>query len=872
MRRLRAALALDAGRGWDAAFGVSLALAVVVLGVGLEAFDPYRWSGWDFGDAQTMMSSRQWNQEGWIHDKLMFVPQGWAPGIELVDDPPLRQHAHGICSTCAPSVGPRRLYNHAPSAYLLPYALLYRLGLTGTTPARTLAIAFSLLAVVLFYLALRRITGPAHAFFTCAFYLASPYWLHYAWSLANQPLDDVFRFGFVLSTVLATRAAEPRHRRQALVVAWVLELVLALVSFDSAFFLPVWLFGWLLLERRRVEWRILLVFALAPILGFGVQYLQNAWYLGFRDAYVDYAEILHIRRHGDMGLADKCGAVVRAVVAALESLYGAPWIALGLGAYVAWARRGARPRGVPSPAVPVLLLAAGAAFSVVLSEAMSMQYEPRQLLPFCAALAGAVVTALVALAADAARARIVRAAAAALAVAVLALVVGAGRGHESSRDWKSADTDLSEAIARLGTRHPPMVLELGAYTVYWTEDYFRGFAQIHPVVEYYASAPILSFPSPQTLVRDLGYFVGHSKDRFSPVLVTKSPEEAVLVRDLLAWSRVANVAPGRQPTPVAGRYVLDLTDAVRWDRGRAPVDVGARDPLRPRRRNARGGIWLEDYGWEGSRTGRGSIEIGELRFGGRSFQHGVRLRAPGSVIVALARRCTNVRAIVGLDDAGERRGPVTLAFVADGESIWRSPRLDEATAPLPVDLDLAGRTSLTIQLLGDRGTVDLADADLLCDDAGAHPAKSPLRPNPHGAFWLGDLAWLGSRGAHEVEIDTSRGQPIRIRGRRYRHGVGTHAPTTIEVPLTQGCYRFRAQVGIDDGTAPAGSAIFHVYADGEEIWRSVLLTGFSPPERVDLDVSGRSFLRLEADNGDDGPQGDWVDWGGAELQCSEPRP
>jgi hypothetical protein len=140
-------------------------LCVCLLGFLLfRACDEYRWSDWGPGDAQTMLSLRQWQKDGWRAHKLLFIPQGYASSVRMLDEPPLRHHAHGVSPGTSPRVGPRLWYTHYPSGYLIPYALLFGAGVEQIFPLRALSVIFSLGALILMYVLFSKITCPAVAF------------------------------------------------------------------------------------------------------------------------------------------------------------------------------------------------------------------------------------------------------------------------------------------------------------------------------------------------------------------------------------------------------------------------------------------------------------------------------------------------------------------------------------------------------------------------------------------------------------------------------------------------------------------------------------------------------------------------------------
>src|SRR3989339_571146 len=116
------------------------------------ASNRYHWSRWDFGDAQTMLTLRHWHEGGWLQNYLLFIPQGYAKVIRILDEPALRPHAHGISPNSSPNVGPRLWYTHFPSGYLVPYAFLYELGLKSIFFMRAFSIFLSLAALVFMYI------------------------------------------------------------------------------------------------------------------------------------------------------------------------------------------------------------------------------------------------------------------------------------------------------------------------------------------------------------------------------------------------------------------------------------------------------------------------------------------------------------------------------------------------------------------------------------------------------------------------------------------------------------------------------------------------------------------------------------------------
>jgi alpha-galactosidase len=148
-------------------------------------------------------------------------------------------------------------------------------------------------------------------------------------------------------------------------------------------------------------------------------------------------------------------------------------------------------------------------------------------------------------------------------------------------------------------------------------------------------------------------------------------------------------------------------------------------------------------------------------------------------------------------------------------------------------------------------------------------------PLPRGRVYLSDLRWTyATNGFGPVELDRTNGEeapldgaPIRLRGAAYDKGLGVHGPSLLRFRLGRACSRFLADVGIDDDQGGQGSAHFEVWADGERLFKSGVLTGASPPKEVSLDVSNRRELRLFVGIGGDTYALDHAVWAGARLEC-----
>jgi len=471
-------------------------IAAAMLAVSLRALKADRWSGWDFGDAQTLLCLNQWDKHGILTDKFLFSPQGYAPFMQLLDREPLRRHARGI-SPRASSAGPRLLYTHYPSGYLLPQAAAYFAGFKGPGALRLLQSAFSCAALILLFLVFESLAGPAAGLAGIVFYALSPGFMNFADSLANQPLDDLLRFAFMLLIL-----------RKRYLWGWLCLFALSLCSYDSVLFCLLWVPAADFIAGTDRDFRRYAAFAAAPMLAGCVQLAQNAWYLGFADAAADMKSTFLLRAMTHSGLKERLANMAYPYYHSF-GLYGLIALAAGCGAFFAVRADGGK-------RAAIALLACGAVFMLALPSAASLSYQTRQLMPFFAFCFAAAMTQWREISARTA---------AALLCGVLALFLlrlpGSFGPVPLTRDRNIA---LARALDKLPAEKPAVLFETGFFgdNGYWEKDYVRGYHQPHPLLEYYFGKKlILSFSDPHDLARDMRLILDGSGPVFTPIIAAK---------------------------------------------------------------------------------------------------------------------------------------------------------------------------------------------------------------------------------------------------------------------------------------------------------------------------------------------------------------
>jgi alpha-galactosidase len=116
------------------------------------------------------------------------------------------------------------------------------------------------------------------------------------------------------------------------------------------------------------------------------------------------------------------------------------------------------------------------------------------------------------------------------------------------------------------------------------------------------------------------------------------------------------------------------------------------------------------------------------------------------------------------------------------------------------------------------------------------------------------------------------GHPLTLQGKRFEHGLGTHANSTFRIALGGKAERFTATVGVDDETDQRGSVVFKVVGDGKVLWESGVLRGGEKPKEVAVDLSGVQKLVLQVADAGDGIDHDHADWAEATIAMSDGKP
>lgn len=169
--------------------------------------------------------------------------------------------------------------------------------------------------------------------------------------------------------------------------------------------------------------------------------------------------------------------------------------------------------------------------------------------------------------------------------------------------------------------------------------------------------------------------------------------------------------------------------------------------------------------------------------------------------------------------------------------------------------------SYTVGVVGDRLAIAGNPGVMLTDIAVAH--QQPSVPNKifFGAL-LGDtLHGMGMQGWGEPQLDRSvLGAPLTCNGVRYAHGIGVHAPSSLQFAVDG---RYRALKGLAallDSSQGMGSVQLSIWGDKRKLWDSGLIRAAGTTIPFEVNLSGVSALRLQTDDGGDGIPYDQAAW------------
>jgi len=130
-----------------------------------------------------------------------------------------------------------------------------------------------------------------------------------------------------------------------------------------------------------------------------------------------------------------------------------------------------------------------------------------------------------------------------------------------------------------------------------------------------------------------------------------------------------------------------------------------------------------------------------------------------------------------------------------------------------------------------------------------------------------EIGWGQAQAGKSVD-----GKPLKIGGKSYSDGIGTHADSSFSLRLDGKADSLSAEVGVDAEIGNKGSVEFVVSCDGHEVFRSGVLKGGAAARALKVPLAGVHILDLQVLDGGDGNEFDHADWADARISFNGAAP
>ncbi len=133
---------------------------------------------------------------------------------------------------------------------------------------------------------------------------------------------------------------------------------------------------------------------------------------------------------------------------------------------------------------------------------------------------------------------------------------------------------------------------------------------------------------------------------------------------------------------------------------------------------------------------------------------------------------------------------------------------------------------------------------------------------PPGHRWLSEAEaalasqeWGTLRRGRSVD-----GRPMKLRGKMYTRGFGTHAESEVPWFHDGSAAIFSGMVGVDDEAAEGASVEFQIWNGESMLWSSGVVGRSDPPQAFHVDLEGLNLVYLRTTDGGDDNRHDHADW------------
>jgi hypothetical protein len=210
------------------------------------------------------------------------------------------------------------------------------------------------------------------------------------------------------------------------------------------------------------------------------------------------------------------------------------------------------------------------------------------------------------------------------------------------------------------------------------------------------------------------------------------------------------------------------------------------------------------------------------------------------------------------------KAPVTLEAVGPCERIVYTldssePQPNSTTYSKPIVLPAEKTTTLKARCVRDGQLVGTT----VSADFQTNPPLSPkpdvylegLEPQSFKTGWRAE-------GVKTWRNVNCHGQPLKVSGETFSHGIGMHANGEVAFRLKPQNKRFVCRVGIDDAAEGGGSARIKIFLDKKLLCQTPVLSGRDGLWNINVPLDGatdKSLLRIVLEDNGDGIGGDNVD-------------
>ncbi len=199
----------------------------------------------DMDSAFVLLNARWWARDGFLQNYFLSLNAGYGKIVRYLDEPELNDHAHG--SIAGGLVGHKIYYTHYPGLYIIPIALLVKLGITRLFFLRILSIVASILSIVFLYAFIKKLLSNKYiALVATAYFGVSPIFIKWGDSLQYIPQEDFWRSLILLSSLIiyqyfnnSQKWTEIKNKYLYLLAIWLSYFFLALTSFNSTILIHI---------------------------------------------------------------------------------------------------------------------------------------------------------------------------------------------------------------------------------------------------------------------------------------------------------------------------------------------------------------------------------------------------------------------------------------------------------------------------------------------------------------------------------------------------------------------------------------------------------------------------------------------------------